>query len=353
MKLKMKKIKISDRFIGNNYPVFIIAEAGVNHNGKLKNAKILVDIASKSGVDAVKFQTFKSEGVVTKNAHSASYVKKNIGKEIKQIDLIKRYELSYKDFEELKKYCDKKNIIFLSTPHSFDAIDFLEGLVPAFKFGSGDLTNIPFIIHAAKKKKPIILGTGMSTLKEINFAINSIEKTKNKQIIALHCTTNYPCSFEDVNLRAMITMQKKLDCLVGYSDHSLGITVPIIATALGANIIEKHFTIDKNLPGPDHKASLDPNELNKMVVEIRNTEKILGSPIKKPTSSEKNYINLIRKSIIAKKDIKKGALIEKDNITIKRPATGISPIFYDKIIGKKAKRNIKKDIVIKKNMIGD
>ncbi|HEY0087600.1 MAG TPA: N-acetylneuraminate synthase [Candidatus Lokiarchaeia archaeon] len=347
----MNSVKISNKTIGGNNPTFIIAEAGVNHNGKVGLAKKLVDIAVNAGADAVKFQTYKSEDVVIPKIDSADYSKKNLGKQINQLEMLKAYELDYKDFKIIKEYCDKKRIIFLSTPHSFDAIDFLEDLVPAYKFGSGDITNLPTLIYAAKKDKPIILGTGMSTLNEVEIAINAIKKEGNEKIIALHCTTNYPCPFEEVNLRAMITMQKELDCLIGYSDHTLGINVPIIATALGAKVIEKHFTISKDLPGPDHKASLEPNELKTMVKEIRNTEKILGSFEKKPTESEKKIMKLIRKSIVAKKEIDKGVILKEQMISIKRPGMGIKPYDLLKIIGKKTKKHISKNEMIKENMV--
>jgi N-acetylneuraminate synthase/N,N'-diacetyllegionaminate synthase len=348
----MKDIKIASKTIGEKKPVFIIAEAGINHNGSLINAKKLVDIAVKAGADAVKFQTYKAENVVISKVDSAEYQKKNTGKKLTQLELIKKYELRYGDFESLKKYCDKKKIIFLSTPHSFDAIDFLEKLVPAYKIGSGDLINIPFLKHVAEKNKPIILGTGMATLIEVKKAIRIIKKQGNNNIIILHCTTNYPAAYEDVNLNAMVTMKKEIKCVVGYSDHTLGFTVPIIATALGAKIIEKHFTIDKKLSGPDHKASLELDELKEMINEIRKTEKILGRSDKKPTKSEKQIMNLIRKSLVAKQNIKKGDKITKNMISIKRPGTGLSPSDFEKIIGKKAKKSILKDQVIKKNMIG-
>jgi len=344
-------MKIKDYEIGEKNPCFIIAEAGVNHNRDISLAKKLIDVAVDARSNAVKFQTFKSEGVVTKQVGIADYVRKNIGRNIKQIDLIKKYELKYNDFEILKDYCDKKKIIFLSTPHSFDAIDFLEDLVPAYKFGSGDLTNIPTLKYAARKGKPILLGTGMSTLDEIKTAIKAIKREGNNNIIALHCTTNYPCSFEEVNLNAMLTMKEKLDCLVGYSDHTLGITVPLIAVALGAVVIEKHFTIDRELPGPDHKASLEPKELKEMIEKIRNTEKILGSFEKKPTKSEKKIMKIVRKSLVAKKDIKKGSIIKKEMIDIKRPGTGINPSEINQILGKKTKKRILKDEIIQKNMV--
>lgn len=348
----IKKIKIGDKLVGEKEPCFIIAEAGVNHNGRLDLAKKLVDIAVKSKADAVKFQTFKAENLTTKKADVAPYVKKNIGKKTKQIDLIKKIELKYEDFKKLKKYCDKKNIIFLSTPHSFDAIDFLEKLVPAYKIGSGDITNIPTLRQVAKKDKPIILGTGMSTIQEIKQAVKTIKKEGNNQIITLHCTTNYPCPIEDVNLNAMITMKKELDCLIGYSDHTLGTIVPVAATALGACVLEKHFTIDRKLPGPDHKASLEPDELENMIKQIREIEKALGSYDKKPTEREKKIMKLVRKSIVVKKDIKKGTTISKDMLIIKRPGTGLKPNEIDKIIGMKTKRDIKKDEVLQQNMVG-
>ena len=347
----MKIIRIGSREIGIGKPCFIIGEAGVNHNGQLNIAKKLVDAAVYAGVDAVKFQTFKSEGVTTRNAQIADYAKKNIRKNLKQLDMIKKYELSYEDFIVLKKYCDKKNIIFLSTPHSFDAIDFLESIVPAYKFGSGDITNIPTLKYAAKKGKPIILGTGMSTMKEVKQAVNTIKSEGNNQIIALHCTTNYPCPLDEVNLNAMITMQEKLDCIIGYSDHTLGVTVPIMAITLGAVVIEKHFTLNRNLPGPDHKASLEPEELKKMVTEIRNAEKALGIYEKKPTKSEEKLMKLVRKSIVAEKEIKKGSIIEKHMITFKRPGTGLPPTEINKIIGKKANRHIIKDEIFKLDMV--
>ena len=346
-----KTIKISNKTVGEEHPTFIIAEAGVNHNGQLNLAKNLVDIAADAGCDAVKFQTYKSEGVVTSHAKSADYVEKNLGSNISQLDMIKSYELKYEDFEILKKYCDSKGIIFLSTPHSFDAIDFLDKLVPAYKFGSGDLTNIPSLKYAAKKGKPIILGTGISTIEEIKLAINAIKSEGNDKIIVLHCTTDYPSPIEDVNLNAMITIKKELNCLVGYSDHTLGTMVPIIAVALGANVIEKHFTIDKKLPGPDHKASLSPDELKTMVSQIRETEKILGSFDKKPTKSEEKIKKIVRKSLVAKRNISKGTKITEDVIGIKRPGAGISPMDIKKILGKKAKIDIEKDEILQFNMV--
>ena len=347
----MKDIKIENKTVGENHPVFIIAEAGVNHNGEFSKAKKLVDIAVGSGVDAVKFQTYTAENVTIKNVKTANYVKNNFKQKIDQLNLLKNLSLSDEEFVKLKNYCDKKKIIFLSTPHSFDAIDKLSSLVSAYKFGSGDLTNIPSLVHAAKKKKPMILGTGMATLKDVSMAVDEIKKTGNNKIVLLHCTTNYPCSYEDVNLNSMLTMKEKLNCLVGYSDHTLGLIVPAIATALGATVIEKHFTIDKNLAGPDHKASLSPNELKQMVDDIRKTEKILGSFEKKPTASEKEIAKIVRKSIVATGDILIGTKIKRDMLEIKRPGTGIKPSDLQKIMGRKVKKSIKKDELIKYNML--
>jgi N,N'-diacetyllegionaminate synthase len=347
----IKNIQIGSVCIGEKQPCFIIAEAGINHNGKLHIAKKLVDAAVHAGADAVKFQTFKAEGVVTDAAEVASYAKKNIKKNLTQLQMIKQYELPYETFRELKTYCDRKKIVFLSTPHSFDAIDFLEDLVPAYKFGSGDLTNIPALQYAAKKHKPLLLGTGMATLQEIRDAIRAIYKSGCHQIIALHCTTNYPCPFEEVNLRAMLTMQHTLNCLVGYSDHTIGTTVPIMAAALGAVVLEKHFTLDRNMPGPDHAASLEPRQLTEMVTAIRNVETILGSYAKKPTRSEREIMKLVRKSIVANKHIKKGTILRGNMLDVKRPGTGLPPKHLQQLLGKKTKKPIKKDQLLRINMV--
>ncbi len=347
----MEYIYIKNKRIGADDPVFIIAEAGVNHNGDFNLAKKLVDVAVEAGADAVKFQTYKTEGVVSRLTDSAQYAKENMGREINQNELLKELELSYNEFIKLKKYCDKKNIIFLSTPHSFDAIDFLDELVPAFKFGSGDLTNIPALKHAAKKQKPLILGTGMATLDEVKFAVKKIKETGNDLIVALHCTTNYPCPIEEVNMNAMKTMQNKLDCYVGYSDHTVGTLVPIIAASLGAVIIEKHFTLDRKLKGPDHKASLEPTGLQRMVSSIRDVNIAMGIHEKKPTNKEMELIKKIRKSIVAKEYIKKGERINRDKLEIKRPGHGIQPYDLNKIIGKSARTDIKKDEIIDYKMV--
>ncbi|MFC2163243.1 N-acetylneuraminate synthase family protein, partial [Candidatus Altiarchaeota archaeon] len=274
------------------------------------------------------------------------------GGEETQYEMLKRLQLDYRDFPKLKGYCDRKGIIFLSTPHTFDAIDFLEDMVPSYKFGSGDLTNIPALEHAASKGKPMMLGTGMSTLSEVREAVGVIRKQGNDRIVALHCTTDYPCPPEDVNLRAMKTMMRELDCLVGYSDHTLGIIVPVAAASLGSTVIEKHFTLDKSMQGPDHKASLEPDELREMVGSIRAVETILGSGEKRPTESEKAIMGIVRKSIASSCDIPKGTTITSDMLAVKRPGTGIPPKDINKVVGKKAKKTIKCDHMIRPGDVG-
>jgi len=362
----MVKIRIGNKLVGEGESCFIIAEVGVNHNGDVKLAKKLIDKAVESGANAVKFQTFKSEELTSKYSPAAKYQEKNIGKKISQLEMIKKLELKCSDFVILRNYCDKRNIIFLSTPHCESAIDFLEPLVPAYKIGSGDLTNLPFLEKIAKKRKPIILSTGMATIEEVKDAVETIRTKGNDKLILLHCTTNYPCSLEEVNLRAMQTIKKEFNCLVGYSDHTLSVYTSVAAVILGACVIEKHFTLDKNLPGPDHKASLEPEEFKQMVRKIRNVEvklkkgglskkilkeiphieKILGNSIKKPIDKEQKIKPFVRKSIIAKVNIPKNIIITKDMLIIKRPGTGIQPKHLNKVIGRKAKYSIKKDEVI-------
>jgi len=329
--------------------VKIILEAGINHNGSLNLAKKMVDVAAKSGADFIKFQTFKTDFLVTKNAKRARYSVKNFKKKLTQYQMLKKFELSEKDHHILIKYCKKKNINFLSSPFSIESFNFLNKLkVDTIKIPSGEITNLPFLRHIGKHKKKIVISTGMSYLNEVNEALKILVKsgTAKKNITVLHCNTEYPSPFKDINLKAMLTIKKKLKVKIGYSDHSLGTIVPIAATALGASIIEKHFTLNKKLSGPDHKASLSPSEVYEMVNEIRATEKILGSNIKKPTSSEKKNKIPARKSIVAKNFIKKGDKFTEDNLTTKRPGNGISPMNWNRIIGKKSKKNYKKDDLI-------
>jgi len=342
-----RKIKIGDKCIGENESVFVIAEAGVNHNGDIELAKNLVDIAVEAGADAVKFQTFKAENVVTKNAPKAGYQVKNTKSNKSQYDMIKKLELSENEFRELYRYAKNKGIIFLSTPFDFESADFLEELViPAFKVSSTDLTNLPFLEYIAEKGKAIILSTGMGTLGEIEEAINTIKNAGNEDIILLHCITSYPAKFESLNLRAIQNLKEAFKLPVGFSDHSLGIYAPIAAVTLGAVVIEKHFTLDKNLPGPDHKASLNPEELKEMIKGISLIEKALGDGIKRLTPEEREIKKVARRSIVAKVDIQKGVIITKEMITFKRPGIGLPPRYYNEIIGKRARRDIRADELI-------
>ena len=344
----LKKIKIGNKFIGEHQPVFIIAEAGVNHNGRLALALKLVNAAAVAGADAVKFQTFRAEQVVTAAGKMADYQKKNIGKTESQLAMLKKLELPENFYPALIKRCREKKIIFLSTPHGgFESVDFLQKLkISAFKFGSGDLTNLPALEYAARFKKSMILGTGMAVLNEVKEAIKTIKKAGNNKIIVLHCTTSYPCPLNQVNLCAMLNMRQKLSALVGYSDHTLGIQAPIMAVTLGACLIEKHFTLDKNMTGPDHQASAEPAEFKKLVIAVRRVEKIMGNCIKKPTASELPTRRIARKSLVALFDIKKGERLTRENIGIKRPGAGLEPKYYFSILNRMASKNIKQDSLI-------
>lgn len=319
---------------------FIIAEAGVNHNGSVEIAKKLVDAACEAGVDAVKFQSFKSEKIVTKGATKAEYQKKTTGSG-NQYEMLKKLEISYEEHIVLQKYCEEKGIMFISTPFDFESVNLLEKIdIPLYKISSGDLTNTPFLRYIAKLNKPMIISTGMANLGEVEAAIETIKECGNGQISLLHCTSNYPTAYEDVNLNAMITLKNAFKLPIGYSDHTIGIEVPIAAVAIGAEIIEKHFTLDKNMEGPDHKASLNPVELKQMVESIRNIEKVFGDGIKKCNKNEESTKEVARKSIVASVDIKKGDTISYSNVTFKRPSGGLSPMLVDKIIGKVAIDNI-------------
>lgn len=344
-----KKIKIGDRTIGKGERVFVIAEAGVNHNGKLSLALKLINAAKNVGADAAKFQDFKAEEVVTIDCETAGYQKRNTGEEKSQLETLKAFEFTAKEWKRIATYCRKKKIIFLSTPHGgFTSVNRVHALgAPAFKFGSGDLTNIPLLEYAAKLKKPMIISTGMATMPEIQEAVKAIRRAGNNQIIVLQCTTDYPSKPEESNLLVMETFRKKLKTAVGYSDHTLGAFASVLAAACGAEMIEKHMTLDKNLPGPDHKASLEPDEFKEMVRQIRTIPVLAGAAMKKPSKIELVYKPLVRKSVVALRDIKKGEKFSRKNLTIKRPGTGIKPKHLHKIIGAKASKNIKKDSLIK------
>ena len=326
--------------------VFIIAEAGVNHNGSIELAYKLIDVASMSGANAIKFQTFKAENLVSKNAQKAEYQKQTTDPSESQFNMLKKLELDTNAHKRLIDYCKKKDIIFISTPFDHESIDLLNKLkLQIFKIPSGEITNLTYLRHIGSLNKKVILSTGMSDLKEIGDAIKILTNagTLKENITVLHANTMYPTPMEDVNLRAMQTIQNKFDVAVGYSDHTLGIEVDIAAVAMGATIIEKHFTLDKTMDGPDHKSSIDSEELKAMVSSIRNIEKALGSSIKKPSKSEKPNIIMARKSIVASKSIKKGELFTVNNLTTKRPGTGLSPMEWDSIIGKVAKRDYQID----------
>ncbi|MDO4187955.1 MAG: N-acetylneuraminate synthase [Lachnospiraceae bacterium] len=327
--------------------VLVIAEAGVNHNGSLDNAKKMIDAAADAGVDIIKFQTFKSEGLVTKNASKASYQEANTGNSDSQLSMLKKLELSEADHIELKKYCDQKGIEFLSTPFDNDSINFLDKLgIRFWKVPSGEITNYPYLVRIARTKKPVIMSTGMAELSEIRDAIDVLKSNGTSDISILHCNTQYPTPFVDVNLRVMNTLKETFGVEVGYSDHTLGIEVPIAAVAMGATIIEKHFTLDRNMEGPDHKASLEPYELKKMVESIRNIELAIGGNEKKPTLSESENRSVARKSIVAKCEISIGDIFTEDNLTTKRPGNGISPMRWNEILGKAATKNYLEDELI-------
>jgi len=329
--------------------VFIIAEAGVNHNGCIQTAKKLIDVAAESGVDAVKFQTFKAENLVSKNAQKAEYQKQTTEANESQFEMIKKLELDVDTHKELMDYCASKKILFLSTPFDHDSIDLLDALkLDIFKIPSGEITNFPYLRHIGSLNKQVILSTGMADLGEIEDALDILiaAGTAKDKITILHANTEYPTPMEDVNLKAMQTIATAFSMDVGYSDHTLGIEVDIAAVAMGAKVIEKHFTLDRMMEGPDHKASLEPGELKAMVQGIRNIEKALGNGIKKPSNSESKNIAIARKSIVAIKSIKQGEVINETNLAIKRPGTGISPMRWDEIVGSIAQKDYREDELI-------
>ncbi len=326
--------------------VIIIAEAGVNHNGSLRIAKKLVDKAKEAKADYIKFQTFKAESISTKNALKANYQKKNSGRYETQFQMLKKLELNENKFLKIISYCKKKKIGFLSSPFDIDSLKFLKKFnMKYIKIPSGEITNLPLLEEIGKNKKQIILSTGMANIKEIKDALSVLNKsgTKNNKIILLHCNTEYPTPFRDANLKAIKTLRNIFNINIGYSDHTLGIEASIAAVALGAHVIEKHFTLNRNYKGPDHSSSLEPEELSHMIKAIRNIELSLGDGKKIPSRSEKKNIKIARKSIVAKDKIFKGQLFSNKNLSIKRPFKGISPMYWHKIIGKRAKKNYKPD----------
>lgn len=330
--------------------IYIIAEAGVNHNGDFSNAKKLVDIAVECKADAIKFQTFKAEESTSSFAEKAEYQKDNMKVQESQLEMIKRFELPFEKFREIQKYCKLKGIDFISTPDGIESLKFLQSLnMPFIKIGSTEVTNLEFLKEVGSTGCEIVLSTGMSYLGEVEKAINIILSTGNSKLRLMHCTTDYPTDYKDVNLKAMLTIKDAFKLPVGLSDHTIGIEAAISAVALGAEFIEKHITIDKKMIGPDHKASMDCNEFKSYVNAIRNTELLLGSGIKKPTENEKIIIKDVRRSIVAAEDLDIGTRITRGNINFKRPGYGIKPEFFEIIIGSRLKRDVKKDEVIKWN----
>ena len=323
--------------------ILIIAEAGVNHNGDIKTARELVLTAKKCGADIVKFQTFNPRKLASKQARMAEYQKENMGKEESQEAMLRRLVLSNKEFRDLADYCREIGIRFLSTPFDMESIDFLNDLQDTWKIPSGEITNYPYLVKIAKTGKHVILSTGMSTLREVDDALEVLRSNGAGTIALLHCTTNYPAPVEEVTLNAMLTMKAHCGCAVGYSDHTKGIEVAVAAAAMGAEVIEKHFTLDRNMEGPDHKASLEPDELAEMVRAIRNTERAMGDGLKRPSESERMHIEIVRKSIMAAREIRKGEIFTEENLTTKRPGTGMSPMKWNEIIGTIAKRDFAAD----------
>lgn len=328
--------------------VYIIAEAGVNHNGQIELAYKLCDAAKEAGVDAVKFQTWKTENIVTRQAPLATYQENNIeSKTDSQFEMLKKLEISYSGFIDIQKYCESIGLKFLSTPDEEESLEFLAGLNLDFiKIGSGEVTNIPYLRKIGNKQQPVVLSTGMSNLGDVERAYNELLSAGAQSVTLLHCTTNYPCPMDEVNLKAMQTLKDAFKCDVGYSDHTLGIEVTIAAVAMGATMIEKHFTLDTSMEGPDHKASLNPQELKDMVTAIRNIEIALGNGIKKPNKSEQEISKVVLKSIVASENIAKGDILTESNLTVKRTLHGIPATQWDSIIGMKASKNFSIDEVI-------
>lgn len=326
--------------------VYIIAEAGVNHNGSFELACRLADAAKEAGADCVKYQTYRTDALVSRGAGLAEYQKKNVAADSQEM-MLKKLELDEESFRKLKAHCEKIGITFLSTPFDPESIDFLDALgVPFWKVPSGEVTNLPYLEKIAGTGRPVVMSTGMCDTEEIRTAVEVLKKNGCKEIRLLHCNTEYPTPFEDVNLRAMETMREIFQCEVGYSDHTRGIEVPIAAVALGASIIEKHFTLDRTMEGPDHKASLEPAELQSMVKSIRNIEQALGSGEKKPSPSEEKNRVVARKSIVAGRDIREGEELTRENLSVKRPGSGISPMRWYEILGTRAIRDFKEDELI-------
>lgn len=341
----MKKVKIGERWIGEREPTYIVAEAGVNHNGNVDLAKEMINEAKKCGVDAVKFQVFKAEEFVSDPNNTHTY--RSQGKFVTepQLDMFKRYEFGVNEWKEIFEYCKNKNIEFFATPQNLSDLDFILSIVdmPVIKVGSDDLTNLELLGYYAKKNKALIISAGMAYISEIEDAVNTIRNTGNIDLIVLHCVSSYPADAGEVNLRKMLTIKQAFEVIVGFSDHTIGSTAAVGAVVLSAKVIEKHFTLDKSLPGPDHWFSANPDEMRELVDEIRFIEEALGSGIIEPTPKELEMRKIARRSIVASKAISKGDIISKDMVNLKRPGTGLPPKFVEHIIGKKVKLDIKKN----------
>jgi N,N'-diacetyllegionaminate synthase len=348
----LKVIEIDKRKIGSGHPCFIIAEAGVNHNGNPDLAHQMIEVAAKARADAIKFQTFRAEKVISPYAPKAEYQRQSTGETGNQLEMVRALELPYAKFTELASHCHQAGIMFLSTPFDYESADFLENLgVPAFKISSGDLTNLPFLVHLARKQRPIILSTGMSYLAEVEIALRTIQDSGNPPVILLHCVSNYPAEPEDANLRAMNTLRKSFNVPVGFSDHTLGIEISLAAVTLGASVIEKHFTLNTNLPGPDHSASLVPDQLVALTQGIRKIEAALGNGIKKPATSEINTMQVARRSLVAACDIEAGTILTEKMIAIRRPGYGIAPSDLPKLIGRRINVPIKEGTLLEFGML--
>jgi N,N'-diacetyllegionaminate synthase len=342
-----KRLNISGREISQNSPTFVIAEAGVNHGGDMSVAKKLIDIASNAGADAVKFQYFKTENIILSNVEKAPYQMKTTSVQESQFEMLKKLEVSIDQNKELKSYCESKNIIFLTTPFDEESLDNLDVLdLPAYKIASTDLTNLPYLEKVAKKRKPIFLSTGMSYLSEVKLALESIYPN-NRDVVLLQCTANYPIKDNEANLNIINTFKENFDILVGYSDHTVGVGAAAFAIPMGAKVVEKHFTLDKTLKGPDHRASLSPEELKEFVETVRKVDSFMGTFVKMPTLSETNTRQSLQKYLVAGRNIKQGEEFTSDNILAKRTGgKGISPIFIKDVIGTRAKISYKKDEII-------
>ncbi len=348
----MALLMIGDRMVGPGEPCFIVAEAGVNHNGQMNLAKRLIDVAKSAGADAVKFQTFRAEDVATTKAEKADYQKETSPLEESQYHMLKRLELSEVEFTDLAAYAHSRGILFLSTPFSIKGVDLLNRIgVPCFKVASGEITNLPLLKHIGQTGKPVILSTGMSTIEEIRDALAALKQGGRCEVALLHCVTGYPPRMEDVNLKAMLFLEKTFHLPVGFSDHTMGINASVAAVALGACVIEKHFTIDRNLSGPDHRASLEPDELAALVKSVREVEVALGREVKEPSLEESSIRGLVRRSVVARQIIPQGTKINEDMLDCKRPGCGIPPADLSTLVGRKARRQIQKDELLSWNMV--